>query len=95
MFPQAVRRVFFGVSQMVGSTRRKDAKVNTTDRYFAQEYPSAEQIEEQKRIQDQIDAERLAKGFPDGTDESNRPRQTKVYSTRMLPSGSGVLRGQG
>lgn len=78
---------------MPRSTKRKDAKINTSARYFPQEHPSAEEIAEQKRIQAEILAEKIAAGpvDPCGT----LVREAKVYSTRMLPSGSGVLRGQG
>ena len=78
---------------MTGSTKRADAKLNTTGRYFPQEYPSQEQIAEQKRIQAEILAEKIAAGpvDPCGT----WVKEDKVYSTRMLPGGRGVLRGQG
>jgi hypothetical protein len=78
---------------MTGSTKRADAKLNTTGRYFPQEYPSPEEIAEQKRIQVEILAEKIAAGpvDPCGT----WVKEDKVYSTRMLPGGHGVLRGQG
>jgi hypothetical protein len=78
---------------MSKSTRRKDAKLNKTDRYFPQEYPSAEEIAEQKRIQAEILAEKMAAGPPEL--EGTFVRLTKVYSVSMLPGGKGVLRGQG
>jgi len=78
---------------MSGSTRRNDAKLNKTDRYFPQEYPSLEEIAEQKRIQLEILAEKIAAGPPNPEGTFTRP--TKVYSLKMLPSGRGVLRGQG
>ena len=31
---------------MTGSTKRNDAKINTSSRYFPQEYPSAKEIAE-------------------------------------------------
>ena len=43
---------------MPGSTKRTDAKLNKTDRYFPQEYPNADEIAEQKRIQAEILAEK-------------------------------------
>ena len=78
---------------MTGSTKRNDAKINTSACYFPQEHPSAEEIAEQKRIQAEILAEKIAAGpvDPCGT----LIRSTKTYSTRMLPGGRGVLRGQG
>jgi len=78
---------------MSGSTRRKDARLNKTDRYFPQEYPSPEEIAEQKRIQAEIRAEKIAAGPPNP--ESVLVRATKTYSLNMLPSGKGILRGQG
>lgn len=78
---------------MAGSTRREDAKLNKTDRYFAQEYPTTEEIAEQKRIQAEILAEKMAArpADPEGTNV----RSVKVYSVKMMPGGIGVLRGQG
>jgi hypothetical protein len=78
---------------MTRSTKRADAKLNTTGRYFPQEYPSQEEIAEQKRIQAEILAEKIAAGpvDPCGT----WVKEDKVYSTRMIPGGRGVLRGQG
>lgn len=78
---------------MSGSTRRKDAKINKTDKHFPQEYPSPEEIAEQKRIEAEILAEKMAKGPPDP--EGTMVRSTKVYSVKMLPGGIGALRGQG
>jgi hypothetical protein len=78
---------------MSGSTRRNDAKLNKTDRYFPQEYPTPDEIAEQKRIQDEIREEKIAKGPADP--EGTMVRSTKVYSLNMLPGGKGVLRGQG
>jgi hypothetical protein len=78
---------------MTGSTKRNDAKINTSSRYFPQEYPSAEEIAEQKRIQAEILAEKIAAGPVDP--EGTSIRSTKVYSVKMLPGGRGVLRGQG
>ena len=78
---------------MSGSTRREDAKPNKTDRYFAQEYPSPEEIAEQKRIQAEILAEKMAARPPNP--EGVCERATKIYSLKMLPGGKGVLRGQG
>jgi len=78
---------------MSGSTKRKDATLNKTSRYFPQEYPSPEEIAEQKRIQDEIRAEKIARGPADP--EGTIVRSTKVYSLKMLPGGRGVLRGQG
>jgi hypothetical protein len=78
---------------MSGSTRRKDAKPNKTDRYFPQEYPSPEEIAEQQRIQAEIRAEKIAAGPPNP--EGVLVRATKTYSLNMLPTGKGVLRGQG
>ncbi len=78
---------------MSGSTKRVDAKLNKTGRYFPQEYPSAEQIAEQKRIQAEILAEKIAAGPVDP--EGTLVRSTKVYSVKMMPGGHGVLRGQG
>lgn len=80
---------------MTGSTRRNDAKPNTTDRYFPQEWPSAEEIAEQERIKAEILAEKIARGPTEGIDATNHSRGVKVYSTRLLPGGRGVLRGQG
>jgi hypothetical protein len=78
---------------MTRSTKRADAKLNTTGRYFPQEYPSQEEIAEQKRIQAEILAEKIAAGpvDPCGT----WVKEDKVYSTRMIPGGRGLLRGQG
>ena len=78
---------------MSGSTRRNDAKLNKMARYFPQEYPSPEEIAEQKRIQAEIRAEKIAAGPPNP--EGVFVRATKVYSLNMLPSGKGILRGQG
>lgn len=79
---------------MVGSTRREDAQPNKTDRYFAQEYPNAEEIAEQKRIQAEILAEKIARGPTEGADQRSVGRD-RVFKVGMLPSGKGVLRGQG
>ena len=78
---------------MAGSTKRSEAKVNTSTRYFPQEYPSAEEIAEQQQIQAEILAEKMARGPVDP--EGTLIRSTKVYSVKMLPGGRGVLRGQG
>jgi hypothetical protein len=78
---------------MTGSTKRNDAKINTSSRYFPQEYPSAKEIAEQKRIQAEILAEKIAAGPVDP--EGTLIRSTKVYSVKMMPGGRGVLRGQG
>jgi hypothetical protein len=78
---------------MAGSTKRSDAKINTSARYFPQEYPSQEEIADQKRIQDQILAEKIAAGPVDP--EGTFARPVKTYSLNMLPGGYGVLRGQG
>jgi len=78
---------------MSGSTKRCDAKLNTSGRYFPQEYPSQEEIAEQKRIQAEILEEKIARGPVDP--EGKLVRSTKVYSLKMLPGGRGVLRGQG
>ena len=78
---------------MSGSTKRVDAKLNKTARYFPQEYPSHDEIAEQKKIQAEILAEKIAAGPVDP--ESTLIRSTKVYSVKMMPGGYGVLRGQG
>lgn len=78
---------------MSGSTRRNEARLNKTDRYFPQEWPSPEEIAEQKRIQAEILAEKMAAGPPEP--EGTFVRPTKVYAVSMLPGGKGVLRGQG
>ena len=78
---------------MTGSTKRNDAKINTSARYFPQEHPSAEEIAEQKRIQAEILAEKIAAGPVDPCGTFARP--VKTYSLNMLPGGYGVLRGQG
>ena len=78
---------------MTGSTKRNDAKINTSSRYFPQEYPSAKEIAEQKRIQAEILAEKIAAGPVDP--EGTFARPVKTYSLNMLPGGYGVLRGQG
>ena len=78
---------------MAGSTKRSEAKVNTSTRYFPQEYPSAEEIAEQQQIQAEILAEKIAAGPVDP--EGTLIRSTKVYSVKMMPGGRGVLRGQG
>jgi len=78
---------------MSGSTRRNDARPNKTDRYFPQEWPSPEEIADQKRIQAEILAEKMAAVPPEP--EGTAVRLTRVYSVSMLPGGKGVLRGQG
>lgn len=78
---------------MAGSTKRSKAKVNTSTRYFPQEYPSAEEIAEQQQIQAEILAEKMARGPVDP--EGTFARPVKTYSSNMLPGGYGALRGQG
>ena len=78
---------------MPGSTKREDAKINKTDRYFPQEYPSADEIAEQKRIQEEIRAEKIANGPPETPDRRSWPKD-RVFKVGMLPGGRGVLRGQ-
>lgn len=74
---------------------RNAANLNKTARYFPQEYPTPEEIAEQKKIQAEILEQKMSVMPTDRPESSSFARQTKVYSTRMLPGGKGVLRGQG
>lgn len=70
---------------MSKSTRRADAKLNKTDRRFPQEYPSPEEIAEQKRIQAEIDEEKLAAGPRECLGRRGQVN-LKMHETRHIPA---------